>query len=296
MPHARTAPAGWWREDLGKAAAAVVNVLRHGVRRVTAGHWRPPSGWGGTGVYGRLGPMKPLPLPLRVAAGLAVTTAERVRELPRYVIGLPVTVASQILQLSMRVQQHVTELAIKGDDVLSSLRPVEDTPSWATFDEDDEDVEPDFTGLGSSPEPAAESVGAGGRGSAQAESSGDHNGHVRPAEAVEAGLAGPGDPWEQEERALAEDHADGEFDSAAVAEALRATGPAGLDAYDEMTLPQLRARLRRFTLVELEELLAYERGRENRASFVGMLTRRIGNVQKTSENITDTGGAGTEDR
>lgn len=71
--------------------------------------------------------MKPLPLPLRVAAGLAVTTAERVRELPKQVAGFPVTVASQVLQFSMRVQQHVTELAIKGDDALSSLRPVEDT-------------------------------------------------------------------------------------------------------------------------------------------------------------------------
>src|SRR3954468_5692255 len=79
--------------------------------------------------------MKPLPLPLRVAAGLAVITAERVRELPKQLTGLPVTVVSQVLQISMRVQQHVTELAIKGDDVLSGLRSVEDTPSWATFDE-----------------------------------------------------------------------------------------------------------------------------------------------------------------
>ena len=37
----------------------------------------------------------------------------------------------------MRVQQKVTELAIKGDRVLGTLRPVEETPSWATFDEDE---------------------------------------------------------------------------------------------------------------------------------------------------------------
>ncbi|EME63925.1 lipid droplet-associated protein [Amycolatopsis decaplanina] len=213
--------------------------------------------------------MKPLPLPLRVAAGLAVTTAERVRELPKQLTGLPVTVVSQVLQFSMRVQQHVTELAIKGDDALSGLRPVEDTPSWATFDED---LPPD---LGERryerdscvvplredaevPEPRAET-----------------NGRLHDLEALTE------DPWAEEERALAEDHADGEFDSAS---APVTSGPAGLDEYDSLTLPQLRARLRRFDLAQLEELLTYERANADRASFVGMLARRIGNVKKTESD------------
>ncbi|MER7857752.1 MULTISPECIES: lipid droplet-associated protein [Amycolatopsis] len=212
--------------------------------------------------------MKPLPLPLRVAAGLAVTTAERVRELPKQLTGLPVTVVSQVLQFSMRVQQHVTELAIKGDDALSGLRPVEDTPSWATFDED---LPPD---LGERryerdscviplredaevPEPRAET-----------------NGHLHDLEALTE------DPWAEEERALAEEHPDGEFDSAAGASAPVTSGPAGLDDYDTLTLPQLRARLRRFDLAQLEELLTYEKANADRASFVGMLARRIGNVKK----------------
>ena len=80
--------------------------------------------------------MKSLPLPVRVAAGLAVTAVEQARTLPTKLAGLPVTVASQALQVSMRVQQQVTELAIRGDEVLASLRPVEETPGWATFDED----------------------------------------------------------------------------------------------------------------------------------------------------------------
>ena len=80
--------------------------------------------------------MKPLPLPLRVAAGLAVTAVDRARQLPEKLAELPVTVVSQALQLSMRVQQQVTELAIKGDGALSALRPVEESPEWATFDED----------------------------------------------------------------------------------------------------------------------------------------------------------------
>ncbi|WP_410580432.1 lipid droplet-associated protein [Amycolatopsis sp. lyj-108] len=213
--------------------------------------------------------MKPLPLPLRVAAGLAVTTAERVRELPKQLTGLPVTVVSQVLQFSMRVQQHVTELAIKGDDALSVLRPVEDTPSWATFDEDlppdvgERRYERDSCVIplredAEVPRPRAET-----------------NGHLPDLEALTE------DPWAEEERALAEDHADGEFDSAA---ALVDANPAGLDDYDTLTLPQLRARLRRFDLAQLEELLTYERANADRPSFVGMLARRIGNVKKTESD------------
>lgn len=378
--------------------------------------------------------MKPLPLPLRVAAGLAVTAAERARELPKNLVGLPVTVASQVLQFSMRVQQHVTELAIKGDEALSSLQSVEETPSWATFDEDLPPVDDTSSG---------------------------NNGY-RPATVLRDVSESARDPWEQEERALAEDHLEGEFDSengpengpssggvngtepdagatarrggradlrsvggtgsggyvgpggdvesggdvefrgdvesagavqsggdvesggdiesgrdvetgadvefrgtrsggdaestrpgsggdvevggatargdvevtgtesggdvetgptsatepsaergtesttpGTEAEGLGAAGPegigiepeaiigsAGLANYDELTLPQLRARLRRFTLEQLDQLLAYERTHENRPSFVGMLSRRIGNVQRLSEgdNGMDTPG------
>ena len=60
----------------------------------------------------------PLPLPVRVAAGLVATAVEQARDLPRLALELPVTAVSQALQASMRVQQKVTELAIKGDQVL----------------------------------------------------------------------------------------------------------------------------------------------------------------------------------
>src|SRR3954471_20275958 len=82
--------------------------------------------------------MTSLPLPFRVAAGLPAPAIERARELPEKIVGLPVTVASQAMQLSMRVQQEITALAIRGDEALASFRPVEETPEWATFDEDTE--------------------------------------------------------------------------------------------------------------------------------------------------------------
>ncbi|MEV6827295.1 lipid droplet-associated protein [Amycolatopsis sp. NPDC051102] len=242
--------------------------------------------------------MKPFPLPLRVAAGLAVSTAERVRELPRQLAGLPVTVVSQVLQASMRVQQHVTELAIKGDSALSSLRPVEDTPSWATFDEDAEpDVppaRPNLAPVADVPEPRSEI-----------------NGRVPSAAELEAEL---GDPWAEEERALAEEHADGENDSddepprkpkpgtpkidkkvkneTPRTSAAGYEGPAGLTGYDQLTLPQLRARLRQLSIDQLETILEYERANADRSSFTGMLSRRIANARKTQQAKED--GDGTE--
>ncbi|MGH3763210.1 lipid droplet-associated protein [Actinophytocola sp.] len=195
--------------------------------------------------------MKSLPLPVRVAAGLAVTAVEQARTLPTKLAGLPVTVASQALQVSMRVQQQVTELAIRGDEVLAGLSPVEETPEWATFDEDLEDDGDRYDFSRSS---AFDRVD-------------------EPAPAEEPDVSGPNgfqspDPWVAEERALAEE-----------TEAHREQSFAEAVSYDDLSLPQLRARLRRFSVAELTELLEHERANANRPSFVGMLTRRIATVR-----------------
>ncbi|MDA3626309.1 lipid droplet-associated protein [Saccharopolyspora oryzae] len=139
--------------------------------------------------------MSSFPLPVRVAAGLAATAVEQARHLPTTLLGLPVTVASQALQASMRVQQQITELAIKGDEALAVLRTPEEQPAWATFDEDEPEA------------PAAE--------------------------------------------------------SSLIAE------------YDELTLPQLRGRLRSFGEAELAELLAHEQQHEQRPEFLRMLKNRL---------------------
>jgi hypothetical protein len=195
--------------------------------------------------------MKSLPLPVRVAAGLAVTAVEQARTLPAKLAGLPVTVASQALQVSMRVQQQVTELAIRGDEVLSSLRPIEETPEWATFDED---LDGDGDRYDLSRPSAFDRV---------------DDADVEPAPETERRNGFPADPWVMEERALAEE-TQAHQDEPGVAEG---------EGYDELSLPQLRARLRRFSVAELTELLEYERANANRPSFVGMLTRRIATVR-----------------
>lgn len=222
--------------------------------------------------------MKPLPLPLRVAAGLVATAAEKAHELPRKVTGLPVTVVSQALQLSMRVQQQVTELAIRGDEVLSVLRPVEETPEWATFDEDAVDSYAQSTsarmnGLSAWDAADIEPVGA------------YYDVEDRAARNAAETEEVQDDPWQREERALAAEHAAGDFDTdeseteSTGPASVPDYGPASVPDYAELTIAELRGRLRTFDLAALRELLDYERGHANREEFTTMLSRRIDAVR-----------------
>jgi hypothetical protein len=178
--------------------------------------------------------MSPLPLPVRVAAGLVASAVEQARELPRLVVELPVTAVSQALQASMRVQQKVTELAIKGDQALSTLRPVEERPGWATFDDEDE-------------APAA------GNGSSAVTELRPYREPERPVDVAE-----PVEPTETAEP--------------------EASGPNVLPGYQDLTIPQLRGRLRHLTADDLRALLEWETTHDNRAPFVTMLSNRITTV------------------
>jgi hypothetical protein len=201
--------------------------------------------------------MKPLPLPVRVAAGLAVTAVDRARHLPEKLAELPVTMVSQALQLSMRLQQQVTELAIKGDDALSTFRPVEESPEWATFDED-----------------ASQYDASPGRNGTRSRFDATDLDATDIADTTAATTAEPAatpadDPWTAEESGILHE-LDNEPDEP----------PSALPTYDDLTLPQLRARLRRLTIDELTELVEYERAHQDRPEFVGMLTRRIGTLRE----------------
>lgn len=193
--------------------------------------------------------MKPLPLPLRVAAGLAVTAVDRARHLPEKLAELPVTVVSQALQLSMRVQQQVTELAIKGDDALSALRPVEEKPEWATFDEDKTTAN---TTTAERTVAAYDATPVWGNGESRG------NGGRSKFDAVE----------------LTDDE-----DTEAEAETADEAEPDALPIYAQLTLAQVRGRLRRFDEDQLTELIDFEQRHDNRADFVGMLTRRLNTLR-----------------
>ena len=188
--------------------------------------------------------MSSLPFPVRVAAGLVVTAVEEVQALPRTIVGLPITAASQVLQLSMRAQQVVTELAIKGDTALEGARPIEEAPSWARFDEDTDDLVPTRNGADLS----SWSGPTGRRLPGEAA-----NGHARPVDRP----------------VLTAEDTGGET-------------PDALPGYETMTIAQLRARLRGLSLDQLTELLAWESAHADRPAFVTMLTNRIATLTAES--------------
>ncbi|NLV80692.1 MAG: lipid droplet-associated protein [Rhodococcus sp.] len=77
------------------------------------------------------------PFMARVAAGVAVTAYEETLKLPSTAVALPMTTVSQVLQTTMRMQQVLTELAIKGDGLFELLGAGPDEqPAWAVFDDD----------------------------------------------------------------------------------------------------------------------------------------------------------------
>ncbi len=212
--------------------------------------------------------MSSLPLPVRIAAGLAATAVDQARKLPDQLTGLPVTVFSRALQTSMRVQQQITELAIRGDEVFALLRSADETAPWARFDEDEVGTEhhngvwstavaPDrFAPEAPTPAPAPQPVAR------------DRAGQVRELH----------EPHEADE--LQEPHEADEADEKDVARELSPRGtPPALPGYDEMSLPQLRGKLRALSLQQLEELLSYERSHRDRAPFVTMLSNRITTVR-----------------
>ncbi len=200
--------------------------------------------------------MKPLPFPLRVTAGLVATAVENARDLPRLAVEFPVTAVSQALQVSMRMQQKLTELAIKGDRVLGGLHPVEETPSWATFDED----EPP-TRNGASPvtelRPLARPTSA----------PIDLPPVVPSAEDVPADM-------------LTDEVAAEEIVAEASSQIVDLAEPPVLSGYAEMSIPQLRGKLRFLSVEDLRTLLAWEMAHGERPPFVTMLTNRITAVQE----------------
>jgi hypothetical protein len=215
--------------------------------------------------------MKPLPFPVRIAAGLVATAVEQARDLPRLVVEFPVTAVSQALQASMRVQQKVTELAIKGDRVLGGLRPVEEKPSWATFDEDEPPTRngaSTVTELRPVARPTSAPFDEPPVDSPEADAVLDDLPPLLPsAEDVPADT-------------LTDELAAEEVVAEVTAESVDPEEGPVLVGYAEMSIPQLRGKLRFLSLDDLRALLAWEMAHGERPPFVTMLTNRITAVQE----------------
>lgn len=207
------------------------------------------------------------PFAARVAAGVAVTAVEEARRLPTTAVTLPMTAVSQFLQTTMRVQQSMTSLAIKGDQAFALIHWTgdEEQPEWASFDEDvaatvtepEKDTRSGAQGrfalysLGPDDEaPTSKPASVRNNGKATNGSAGAESGTTKPGTATKTAPA---------------------TKTKKVAEPDIATY---LD-YGNLTLAQLRARLRNLSVDELTTLLEYENATQGRAPFETMLTNRI---------------------
>lgn len=209
----------------------------------------------GTAGPGRtLVPMATAPYGVRLLVGAAVTAIEETRRIPQTILMYPMTVASTVAQIVMKVQQDLADLAIKGDSALETIfPPKEEKPDWATFDED---LEPD--------EPV----------------DGDRRTEGRFALYSVTDPINGFDGDEPVKRATTA--AKPATKKPAAKKAAPATKSAAsppsvateLD-YDSLTLAQLRARMTSLSVPDLRALLAYEEAGKSRAPFQTLLANRI---------------------
>ena len=186
--------------------------------------------------------MATAPYGVRLIVGAAVTAIEETRKLPQTILMYPMTVASTVAHIVMKMQQDLADLVIKGDAALENIFPPKDEqPEWATFDEDladDTDV------------PA-------GNGERRTEG---RFALYSVADAVE-GTAGKG-----QQTVTKSSRKTATATAPPIAEELD---------YESLTLAQLRARLQSLSVADLEALLAYEEASKSRAPFQTLLANRI---------------------
>ena len=197
--------------------------------------------------------MSTAPYGIRLLVGVAVTALEETRRLPQTIIMYPMTVASTVAQIVMKMQQDLAGLAIRGDAALETFFPPKDEkPDWATFDEDlpEQDPPPANGERQTEGRFALYSVteGAGVRGS---------------------GLRGAGSATKQDR--TKQDRAGADNKAASVQPPAIA---AELD-YESLTLAQLRARMTSLSVDDLKALLAYEEAAKGRAPYQTLLANRI---------------------
>lgn len=194
----------------------------------------------------------PVPEPMRAAAGLAAYAIDEARKLPERLIGLPVVAMSTAMQVSLRAQQRYADLVSRGDSLLAGLlpgatatRPEESTgaPAWARFDDD-----------------VTETVG--------------HLDDELLKTTPDADVAGATD----DDSGVADDVAADDFAPTTAASDV----PLPIVGYDDLTIPQLRGRLRRLTDADLAALLAHEELTLARPAHLTMLGNRLDSLRRAS--------------
>jgi hypothetical protein len=190
--------------------------------------------------------MATAPYGIRLLVGAAVTALEETRKLPHTIVMYPMTMASTLAQLVMKVQQDLAGLVIKGDATLESFfPPKEEKPDWATFDED----------LADEPERPAPN------GERKTE------GRFALYSVTDAVIGNGGDPAGRSGSGTRAKSAEGSAPT---------PPPAAVEMdYDSLTLAQLRARIQSLGVADLRALLAYEEVAKARAPYQTLLANRI---------------------
>lgn len=189
--------------------------------------------------------MATAPYGVRLLVGAAVTALEETRKLPQTILMYPMTVASQLAQMVMKMQQDVADLVNKGDETIDSLFPPKDEQAaWATFDDE----------VSTDDSPGADVVDL----------------PVRDGERLTEGRFAlfSGEP-ETPNATPSPEPVTTEPAAGAVPEIVAELG------YQDLTLAQLRARLTTLRVADLEELLSYEESTKARAPFQTLLANRI---------------------
>ena len=198
--------------------------------------------------------MATAPYGIRLLVGAAVTALEETRKLPQTIVMYPMTMASTVAQIVMKVQQDLAGLAIKGDAALESVFPPKDAkPEWATFDEDlpDEPQRPSANG--------------------ERKTEGRFALYSVTEEPPGSGRTRTGKP----KPATAKKAAAKPTPSTAAAPGPNPPPIAVELDYESLTLAQLRARIQSLSVADLRALLAYEEAAKARAPYQTLLANRI---------------------
>lgn len=180
--------------------------------------------------------MATAPYGVRLLVGAAVTAIEETRKIPQTILTYPMTVASQLAHLVMKMQQDVADLVIKGDEALESLFPEGRAARMGHLRRG----------------PRRRPCDAGGRRGTP------HRGRFALFTGGEPATDKKSEP-EPIVRTTSETVPE-------IVEELE---------YETLTLAQLRARLTTLRVADLEALLAYEEASKARAPFQTLLSNRI---------------------
>ena len=199
--------------------------------------------------------MATAPYGVRLIVGAAVTAIEETLKLPQTIVMYPMTLASNVAQMVMKVQQDLADLAIKGDSALEGLfPPTDEKPEWATFDEDLDGQEP------AGPDDGNRRTE--GRFALYSVTEGDDE-TERAVQGAAKPKPRPAGPAKKAARK-------------APAKPAVELPPIAVDLdYPSLTLAQLRARMPSLSVSDLKTLLAYEEQSRARAPFQTLLANRI---------------------